>query len=244
MAPTASYPCHRSAATTISTTKTARALVRRTHRQGLSAGRPRRGEADRGRAARRRDALRDADASRSPCPAASARSTRQARSDGERGPRRPRPAEQETMMERTGFRRRAPVAAAPRAPAVARRCCAASLGRCPNCGEGKLFASFLKTVDQLRALRRGDPPPPRRRPAGLSRRGHRRPHRRRRLHGVEATSTLSTWQHLAIWVPLTHRRWRWLCCGRSRAPSSACNGRSTCTASAARTTRIETHPEL
>ena len=52
--------------------------------------------------------------------------------------------------------------------------------------------------------------------------------------GVEATSTLSTWQHLAIWVPLTIVLAALACCGPSRAPSSGCNGRSTCTASAAK----------
>jgi uncharacterized protein (DUF983 family) len=77
------------------------------------------------------------------------------------------------------------------------------LGRCPHCGEGKLFRSFLKTVDRCE-------------------RCHEEMHHHRAddlpaylvvvivghivvgaFMGVEATSTLSTWQHLAIWVPLT-----------------------------------------
>lgn len=75
--------------------------------------------------------------------------------------------------------------------------------RCPHCGEGKLFASFLKPVDHCEAC------------------GEEMFHHRAddlpaylvvvivghivvgAFMGVEATSTLSTWQHLAIWVPLT-----------------------------------------
>lgn len=75
--------------------------------------------------------------------------------------------------------------------------------RCPHCGEGKLFASFLKPVDRCAAC------------------GEEMFHHRAddlpaylvvvivghivvgAFMGVEATSTLSTWQHLAIWVPLT-----------------------------------------
>ena len=109
------------------------------------------------------------------------------------------------------------------------------LGRCPHCGEGKLFASFLKIVDHCEHC-------------GEEMHHHRADDLPAYLvvvivghvvvgafMGVEATSTLSTWQHLAIWVPLTIL-WRWRCCARSRAPSSACNGRSTCTASTAKTT--------
>jgi uncharacterized protein (DUF983 family) len=77
------------------------------------------------------------------------------------------------------------------------------LGRCPHCGEGKLFASFLKPVDKCEHC------------------GEEMFHHRAddlpaylvvvivghiivgAFMGVEATSTLSTWQHLAIWVPLT-----------------------------------------
>lgn len=76
-------------------------------------------------------------------------------------------------------------------------------GRCPHCGEGRLFASFLKTVDSCQHC------------------GEQIYHHRADdlpaylvvvivghlvvggFMGVEATSTLSIWQHLAIWVPLT-----------------------------------------
>jgi uncharacterized protein (DUF983 family) len=77
------------------------------------------------------------------------------------------------------------------------------LGRCPRCGQGRLFRSFVKTVDRC------------------DRCGEEIHHHRAddlpaylvviivghivvgAFMGVEATSTLSTWQHLAIWVPLT-----------------------------------------
>ncbi|RJG45392.1 MULTISPECIES: DUF983 domain-containing protein [unclassified Mesorhizobium] len=77
------------------------------------------------------------------------------------------------------------------------------LCRCPHCGEGKLFESFLKPVDRCAHC------------------GEEMFHHRAddlpaylvvvivghiivgAFMGVEATSTLSTWQHLAIWVPLT-----------------------------------------
>ncbi|PWJ85801.1 uncharacterized protein (DUF983 family) [Pseudaminobacter salicylatoxidans] len=77
------------------------------------------------------------------------------------------------------------------------------MGRCPHCGEGKLFASFLKPVHHCEHC------------------GEEMFHHRAddlpaylvvvvvghvivgAFMGVEATSTLSTWQHLAIWVPLT-----------------------------------------
>jgi uncharacterized protein (DUF983 family) len=76
-------------------------------------------------------------------------------------------------------------------------------GRCPQCGEGRLFAAFLNTADQC------------------NRCGEELHHHRAddlpaylvvvivghiivgAFMGVEATSTLSTWQHLAIWAPLT-----------------------------------------
>ncbi len=75
--------------------------------------------------------------------------------------------------------------------------------RCPNCGQGKLFSSFLGTV------------------AACSHCGERIDHHRADdlpaylvvvivghivlggFMSVEANSTLSTWQHLAIWVPVT-----------------------------------------
>ncbi len=76
-------------------------------------------------------------------------------------------------------------------------------GKCPNCGEGKLFASFVKTVDRCSVC------------------GEEMFHHRAddlpaylvvvivghivvgAFMAAEATTTLSTWQHLAIWVPLT-----------------------------------------
>jgi uncharacterized protein (DUF983 family) len=75
--------------------------------------------------------------------------------------------------------------------------------RCPNCGEGRLFASFVRTADRC------------------DRCGEEFHHHRAddfpaylvivivghivvgAFMGVEAMVTLSTWQHLAIWVPLT-----------------------------------------
>jgi len=75
--------------------------------------------------------------------------------------------------------------------------------RCPNCGEGKLFRGFVKTVDRCAAC-------------GEDIHHHRADDLPAYLvvvivghivvgafMGVEATSTLSTWQHLAIWVPVT-----------------------------------------
>ncbi|HWK66502.1 MAG TPA: DUF983 domain-containing protein [Rhizobiaceae bacterium] len=77
------------------------------------------------------------------------------------------------------------------------------LGRCPDCGQGRLFSSFLKTVrdceycgEEIHHHRADDLP------AYLVMVvvGH-------VIVGafmaVEATSTLSTWQHLAMWIPLT-----------------------------------------
>jgi uncharacterized protein (DUF983 family) len=77
------------------------------------------------------------------------------------------------------------------------------LGRCPHCGEGKLFSSFLKTVDHCQHC-------------GEEMHHHRADDLPAYLvvviighiivgafMAVEATSTLSTWQHLAIWVPVT-----------------------------------------
>ena len=106
-------------------------------------------------------------------------------------------------------------------------------GRCPHCGEGRLFASFLKTVDRCECCE-----------------AEMHHHRADDLPaylvvvivghivvgafmGVEATSTLSTWQHLAIWVPLTVGSALALC-ARSRERSSGCNGRFTCMVSAAK----------
>ncbi|MBA3448418.1 MAG: DUF983 domain-containing protein [Pseudaminobacter sp.] len=77
------------------------------------------------------------------------------------------------------------------------------LGLCPHCGEGKLFSSFLKTVDRCAHC-------------GEDMHHHRADDLPAYLvvaivghivvgafMAVEATSTLSTWQHLAIWAPLT-----------------------------------------
>ena len=77
------------------------------------------------------------------------------------------------------------------------------LGKCPECGEGKLFSAYLKVAPSC-------------------------PHCNAEMHhhraddlpaylvviivghivvgafmAIEASSTLSTWQHLAIWVPVT-----------------------------------------
>jgi len=76
-------------------------------------------------------------------------------------------------------------------------------GRCPRCGEGKLFRAFLKVDDHCSVCALDYTP-----------------HRADDLPAylvivivghivlgafmaVEATSTLSMWQHIAIWVPLT-----------------------------------------
>jgi uncharacterized protein (DUF983 family) len=77
------------------------------------------------------------------------------------------------------------------------------LCRCPNCGEGRLFRSFLKTVDRCESC-------------GEEMHHHRADDLPAYLvvvivghivvsafMAVEATSTLSTWEHLAIWVPVT-----------------------------------------
>lgn len=75
--------------------------------------------------------------------------------------------------------------------------------RCPNCGEGKLFRSFLKIVDTCAVC-------------GTDLYHHRADDLPAYIvvaivghivvgafMGIEATSTLSTWQDLAIWIPLT-----------------------------------------
>lgn len=77
------------------------------------------------------------------------------------------------------------------------------LGRCPHCGEGKLFGSFLKPVQKCEHC------------------GEEMFHHRAddlpaylvvvvvghvvigAFMGVEANYALETWQHLAIWAPLT-----------------------------------------
>lgn len=77
------------------------------------------------------------------------------------------------------------------------------LGKCPHCGKGPLFASFVGVVKQCSVC-------------GEEMHHHRADDLPAYLvviivghvivgafMGVEATSTLATWQHLAIWVPLT-----------------------------------------
>ncbi|TIW39699.1 MAG: DUF983 domain-containing protein [Mesorhizobium sp.] len=71
-----------------------------------------------------------------------------------------------------------------------------ALGRCPHCGEGKLFRAFVKTVDKCDHCRADDLPAY----LVVVIVGH---IVLGAFMGVEATSTLSTWQHIAIWVPLT-----------------------------------------
>ncbi len=76
-------------------------------------------------------------------------------------------------------------------------------GRCPKCGEGKLFASFLKTVEHCEHC------------------GEEMHHHRAddlpaylvvlilghvvvgAVMGFTEVTTLSTWQILAIWIPMT-----------------------------------------
>jgi len=77
------------------------------------------------------------------------------------------------------------------------------LGRCPHCGEGKLFHAFTKPVDKCSVC-------------GEELHHHRADDLPAYLvivivghivvgafMGVEATSTLTLWQHALIWVPLT-----------------------------------------
>ncbi len=78
-----------------------------------------------------------------------------------------------------------------------------ALGRCPNCHKGNLFKSFVKTSENCDHC-------------------HEAFHHHRAddlpaylvilvvghivvglFMGIEATSALSLWQHLAIWIPLT-----------------------------------------
>ena len=77
------------------------------------------------------------------------------------------------------------------------------MGRCPHCGKGRLFGRFLKVADRCEAC-------------GEEYHHHRADDLPAYLvifivgHivvgaflGVEKMTTLSTWQHLAIWTPLT-----------------------------------------
>lgn len=78
-----------------------------------------------------------------------------------------------------------------------------ALGKCPHCGEGRLFSAFLKTVEKCEYC-------------GEEMHHHRADDLPAYLvvvivghvvvgafMAIEAASTLSTWQHLAIWIPLT-----------------------------------------
>jgi len=77
------------------------------------------------------------------------------------------------------------------------------LGRCPHCGEGKLFGTFLKPVHACQACgeemhhQRADDLPPY---LVIFITGH-------IVLGAylifEELVVLNTWQHLAIWAPLT-----------------------------------------
>jgi uncharacterized protein (DUF983 family) len=77
------------------------------------------------------------------------------------------------------------------------------LGRCPHCGKGKLFSAFVKPVDKCEVC-------------GEELHHHRADDLPAYLvivivghivvgsfMVVEAATTLSTWQHALIWVPLT-----------------------------------------
>ena len=77
------------------------------------------------------------------------------------------------------------------------------LGRCPHCGEGRLFRAFLKTVDDCQVC-------------GEEFHHHRADDLPAYLvvvvvghvilgafMGVETMFALEMWQHLAIWAPLT-----------------------------------------
>ena len=77
------------------------------------------------------------------------------------------------------------------------------LGRCPHCGEGKLFRAFVKSVDKCDAC-------------GEELYHHRADDLPAYLvvvivghvvlggfMAVEMTSVWSTWQHLLVWAPLT-----------------------------------------
>jgi uncharacterized protein (DUF983 family) len=76
-------------------------------------------------------------------------------------------------------------------------------GRCPHCGEGRLFARFLKPVDRCAACgedmhhQRADDLPPY---LSIFIVGH------IVVAGYmigETATELTSWQHLAIWVPIT-----------------------------------------
>lgn len=76
-------------------------------------------------------------------------------------------------------------------------------GKCPHCGEGRLFRGFLKIVDRCDRCdeelyhHRADDLPAYLVVVVV---GHVLVGA---FMGVETTTNLSTWQHLAIWIPLT-----------------------------------------
>ena len=77
------------------------------------------------------------------------------------------------------------------------------LGRCPNCGEGKLFRAYLKPVDacahcgaEMHYHRADDFPPY----LTIFIVGHIIV---AAYMAVEEMVTLAMWQHMAIWIPLT-----------------------------------------
>lgn len=105
-------------------------------------------------------------------------------------------------MEQQVFGGEQPASARPKRP-VWEAMKRGALGRCPRCGEGRLFQSFVKTVDACEFC------------------GERIDHHRADdlpaylvvlvvghiivggFMAMEAITTLSMWVHLAIWVPAT-----------------------------------------
>ena len=115
-------------------------------------------------------------------------------------------------------------------------------GRCPNCGEGRMFRAFLKISRLLPGLRRSLPSPAHRRRAGLFRDPDRRPHRRAdrvRGRGRIRAVLLGPCRALAA---VDDRHVACPPASRSRAHSSACNGRCGCTASIRRRPSDELAP--
>ena len=115
---------------------------------------------------------------------------------------------------------------------LASRCSAAPSHKCPACGDGATVPALSQGRGQLPALRRGVASSPRRRRAALFHHRHRRPRRgRASCLLVEMAYRPPLWLHAALWLPLTVHACRLSFCRRSRARSSACNGRSACMAS-------------
>ena len=103
-------------------------------------------------------------------------------------------------------------------------------GRCPRCGEGKLFRAFLKVDNNCSVC-------------GLDF----TPHRADDLPAylvivivghivvpvslwIETDYAPPVWLQLVDLSAVHARLRRWRCCSRSRAPWSACNGRCACMA--------------